>query len=71
MRTNDALLIYRSADLLAHRTHTLWRSDLRFLAEPRGEGVAISNEGDVFLASERVSEGTGTFTHLKCAWRDQ
>jgi hypothetical protein len=40
---------------------------LRFLSEPRGEGVAISNEGDVFLASERVSEGMGTFTHLKCA----
>jgi hypothetical protein len=71
IRTNDALLVYRSADLLAHRTHTFWRADLRFLAEPRGEGVAISNEDDVFLASERVSEGTGTFTHLKCAWRDQ
>jgi len=70
IRTNDALLVYRSADLLAHRTHTLWRTDLRFLSEPRGEGVAISNEGDVFLASERVSEGTGTFTHLKCAWHD-
>jgi len=71
IRTNDALLIYRSADLLAHRTHGFWRTDLRFLSEPRGEGVAISNDGDVFLASERVSEGTGTFTHLKCAWDDR
>jgi hypothetical protein len=71
IRTNDALLVYRSADLLAHRMQTLWRTDLRFLAEPRGEGVAISNDGDVFLASERVSEGTGMFTHLKCAWRDE
>jgi hypothetical protein len=71
IRTNDALLVYRSADLLAHRLHTFWRTDLRFLDEPRGEGVAISNDGDVFLASERVSEGTGTFTHLKCSWRDQ
>jgi hypothetical protein len=70
IRTNDALLIYRSADIVAHRTHALWRADLRFLSEPRGEGVAISNDGDVFLASERVSEGTGTFTHLKCAWRN-
>jgi hypothetical protein len=68
IRTNDALLVYRSADLLARRMHTFWRADLRFLAEPRGEGVAISNEGDVFLASEGVSEGTGTFAHLKCAW---
>jgi hypothetical protein len=71
VRTNDALLVYRSADLLARRMHTFWRTDLRFLSEPRGEGVAISNEGDVFLASERVSEGTGTFAHLKCAWRDE
>jgi hypothetical protein len=71
VRTNDALLVYRSADLLSRRMHTFWRTDLRFLSEPRGEGVAISNEGDVFLASERVSEGTGTFAHLKCAWRDE
>jgi hypothetical protein len=71
IRTNDALLVYRSADLLARRTHTFWRTDLRFLGELRGEGVAISNEGDVYLASERVSEGTGTFAHLKCARRDQ
>ena len=70
VRTNDALLVYRGADLLARRMHTFWRTDLRFLHEPRGEGVAISNDGDVFLASERVSEGTATFTHLKCAWGD-
>lgn len=67
IRTNDALLVYRSADLLARRTDTFWRTDLRFLSEPRGEGVAISNEGDVYLASERVSEGAGMFAHLKCA----
>ena len=71
IRTNDALLVYRNADLLARRLHTFWRTDLRFLAEPRGEGVAISNEGDVFLATERVSEGMGTFTHLKCGWHDR
>jgi hypothetical protein len=67
VRTNDALLVYRSVDLLARRTHTFWRTDLRFLSEPRGEGVAISDTGDVYLASERVSEGAATFTHLKCA----
>jgi hypothetical protein len=71
VRTNDALLVYRSADLLARRTHTFWRTDLRFLSEPRGEGVAISDTGDVYLASERVSEGAATFTHLKCAFLEQ
>ena len=70
IRTNDALLVYRSADLLARHTHAFWRTDLRFLSEPRGEGVAISDEGDVYLASERVSEGAATFTHLKCALRE-
>ena len=71
VRTNDALLVYRSADLLARRTHTFWRTDLRFLSEPRGEGVAISDTGDVYLASERVSEGAGTFAHLKCEFRER
>jgi hypothetical protein len=71
IRSNDALLVYRGADLLARRMHTFRRTDLRFLAEPRGEGVAISNEGDVFLVSEGVSEGMGTFTHLKCALHDE
>ena len=68
IRSNDALLIYRGADLLAGHTHTLWRTDLRFLSEPRGEGVAVSDNGDVYLASERVSEGAASFTHLKCTW---
>jgi hypothetical protein len=71
VRTNDALLVYRSADLLARRTHTFWRTDLRFLSEPRGEGLAISDTGDVYLASERVSEGAGTFAHLKCEFRER
>jgi hypothetical protein len=71
IRTNDALLVYRSADLLARRMGSFWRTDLRSLSEPRGEGVAISNDGDVFLASERVSDGTAMFTHLKCAWSDR
>ena len=71
VRTNDALLVYRSADLLARRMHTFWRTDLRFLHEPRGEGVAISDTGDVYLVSERVSEGAAAFTHLKCALPEQ
>jgi len=71
VRTNDALLVYRGADLLAHRMRTFQRADLRFLAEPRGEGVAISDDGNVYLASERVSEGAASFIRLKCALRDQ
>jgi hypothetical protein len=70
IRTNDALLLYRSADLLAHRTHSFWRTDLRHLSEPRGEGVAISNDGDVFLVGEGVTQAAGTFAHLKCALPD-
>jgi hypothetical protein len=51
--------------------HTFWRTDLRFLSEPRGEGVAISDTGDVYLASERVSEGAATFAHLKCEFLER
>ena len=68
MRTNDELLLYRSSDVVMHRLGGFWSSDLRSLAEPRGEGVAIANAGDVYLAGEGQSlDRPGTFAHLNCA----
>src|SRR5712691_598970 len=67
MRTNKALLLYKTADVIAGRFNTFWHSDLAPLDEPQGEGVAISNDGDVYLASEGGGKGLpGTFAHLKC-----
>jgi hypothetical protein len=45
----------------------VWHANLRSLDETQGEGVAISNAGDVYLAGEGGGHGLpGTFTHVKC-----
>jgi hypothetical protein len=57
LRTNEALLLYRSRDLIAGHMNNLWHADLRALDETQGEGVAISNDGDVLLAGEGGGRG--------------
>jgi hypothetical protein len=67
MRTNKELLLYRAADIAAGHFETFWQLDLSPLDEAQGEGVAISNDGDVYLAGEGGGHGLpGTFAHLKC-----
>jgi hypothetical protein len=68
MRTNKELLLYRAPDIVAGHFGTFSYLDLTPLDEAQGEGVAISNEGDVYLASEGGGHGLpGTFAHMKCA----
>jgi hypothetical protein len=68
MRTNKALLIFRSADILAGHLSKFRYLDLGPLDEPQGEGVALSNDGDVYLAGEGGGKGLpGTFAHMKCS----
>lgn len=67
MRTNSELLLLRARDLVDGTMNDVWHVDLRPLDETQGEGVAISNAGDVFLAGEGGGHGLpGTFTHMKC-----
>jgi hypothetical protein len=67
MRTNVELLLLRTRDLAAGKMNDVWHADLRPLDETQGEGVAISNAGDVYLAGEGGGHGLpGTFTHVKC-----
>jgi hypothetical protein len=67
MRTNKELILYRAADIVAGHFDTFWQYDLTPLDETQGEGIAISNEGDVYLAGEGGGKGLpGTFAHLKC-----
>jgi len=66
-RTNSALLLVRTRDLANGTMNDVWHVDLRPLDETQGEGVAISNAGDVYLAGEGGGHGLpGTFTHVKC-----
>jgi hypothetical protein len=67
MRTNEELLLYRAAEVAAGHFETFWQLDLSPLDEAQGEGVAISNDGDVYLAGEGGGHGLpSTFAHLKC-----
>jgi hypothetical protein len=67
MRTNKELMLYRTADIVAGHFDMFWQYDLSPIDEAQGEGVAISNDGDVYLASEGGGKGLpGTFAHLKC-----
>jgi hypothetical protein len=67
LRTNDALLLYRTRDLIAGNMNNLWYADLRPLDETQGEGVAMSEAGDVYLASEGGGHGLpGTFARIRC-----
>ena len=68
MRTTKEVLLYRAADVVAGRFDMFWHLDLTSLDEPQGEGVAMSNAGDVYLAGEGGGHGLpGTFAHLKCS----
>ena len=67
LRTNSELLLLRTRDLVDGKMNDVWHANLRALDETQGEGVAISNAGDVYLAGEGGGHGLpGTFTHVKC-----
>lgn len=52
VRTYESLFLYRTPDLLAGRDTAAARADLRMLAEPQGEAVALRSDGVVVLTSE-------------------
>jgi hypothetical protein len=67
LRTNSELLLLRTRDLTDGKMNDVWHANLRSLDETQGEGVAISNDGDIYLAGEGGGHGLpGTFTHVKC-----
>jgi hypothetical protein len=68
LRTNDALLFYRTQDLIGGRTSMPHRFDVTGVDEPQGEGVAIGGEGLVYLAGEGGGRG-GTLAALRCTLR--
>jgi hypothetical protein len=67
LRTNSELLLLRTRDLVVGKMNDVWHANLRSLDETQGEGVAISDAGDVYLAGEGGGHGLpGTFAHVKC-----
>jgi hypothetical protein len=67
LRTNAELLLVRTSDLVQGKMTDVWHADLRPFDETQGEGVAITNAGDVYLAGEGGGHGLpGTFAYMKC-----
>lgn len=66
LRTNDQLLLYRTEQLVAGRTLEPLPYALEHLGEEQGEGVAVTNDGRVYLTGEG---GQGTFAILECTLR--
>jgi hypothetical protein len=67
VRTTDWVAFHRTTDLVAGRWREAFRSDLRGLGEPRGEGVTYDGD-DLILVGEGGSPfgGQGTFARLSC-----
>lgn len=67
LRTNDDLLFFKTADLVAGRTDGAIRVDLRQFGEPQGEGVTFGEGGEVYLVGEGGGRRRpGTFMRLEC-----
>ena len=67
LRTSDALIFYRTADLLSGQWREAGRATLGSLGEPQGEGVTFGPDGALFLMGEGGSKKMpGTFARLSC-----
>lgn len=68
VRTNSALFLYRTGELLATGADpSPLRVDLTPLAEPQGEGVSLGHSGAVVLTSEGAkNEMPATISQLRC-----
>jgi predicted outer membrane lipoprotein len=67
VRTEDEVLLFRTADLVAARNNPYARIPVEALREPQGEGVAIDGGGMIYLASEgRPWTRGGSFLSLRC-----
>jgi hypothetical protein len=69
LRTNRRLSFYRTKELIHGKWQEAGRVDLRQQREPQGEGVAIGQNGAVYLVSEGGGkQRPGTFSRLTCAF---
>ena len=63
-------MFYDAREFTAGRIREVFRYDVTSLGEPQGEGVALSANGDVWLAGEGGGKSRpGTFARLSCTLR--
>lgn len=67
VRTSHEVAIYRTADLIRGDVSPRARIPIEGLGEPQGEGVALDENGRLYLASEgRAWNRAGRFISLRC-----
>jgi hypothetical protein len=64
VRTNEDVVFYQTADLVRGKADGVTVS-VRALKEPQGEGVALADDGTLYLTSE--GGGGGRFSAMRCA----
>lgn len=67
LRTNDRLYLVPTSEVITGDLTHAREINLRRLDEPQGEGVALGQNGDVFLAGEGGTRSVdGSFAQLRC-----
>ena len=68
LRTKTAIVLFRTADLVAGNWREAGRVPLEELGEPQGEGIAFGDDNTVYLVGEGGGKSRpGTFARLTCA----
>lgn len=67
LRTYTALLLYRTSELLGGGDASPHTVDLTHLGEPQGEGVAIGENGRIYLTTEGSDGAPPSFSALDCS----
>ena len=66
VRTHRVVIFYRTPELVAGKVNAALRFDLSELREPQGEGVALSDDGTVYLTGEGGGR-VGSFGQMVCS----
>jgi hypothetical protein len=67
LRTTDRVVFFRASDLISGQWREAFRTDVRSLREPRGEGLTFGADGTVFLVGEGGGfSRPGTLARLDC-----
>ena len=67
LRTLQDVVFYRASELGSGRLREAFRVDVSALKEPQGEGVALGEDGTVYLCGEGGGKG-GTLARLTCTF---
>lgn len=69
LRTNTAILLYRTEDVMTGNWQSAGRVSLKEVGEPQGEGITFGDETTLYLVGEGGGKSQpGTFVRLMCVF---